>query len=103
MLDNIERRRFLVEPARKYPFEPALEIAHIDLHEGPRQLLYFVRRRRLAGPQPDDHVVHPDRLTRLPLQIAREAVALVEQAQTSHPFPPRRIAGLGKAACRARV
>ena len=57
---------------------------YIELNKSPRQLLIFPRRRRFARTQPDDCVVHPDRLAGLHRQIAHNPVALVEQAQNRH-------------------
>jgi hypothetical protein len=49
MLDRVERRRFLVEPAGKDAAELALRIADVELQEGAGQLLDLPRRRRFAG------------------------------------------------------
>ena len=62
VLDDVERRRFLVEPARKDPLELALRVAHVELDEGAGQLLHLPGRGRLAGAQPDDHVADAHRL-----------------------------------------
>jgi hypothetical protein len=82
MLDDVERGRFLVEPAREdAPELLAPGFAHVELDEGAGQLLHFPGRARLAGAQTDDHVADPYRLARPQGQVARNAVALVEQSQ----------------------
>ncbi len=93
MLDHVERRRLLVEPAGEDPLEPALGVAHVDLDEGAGQLLHLPGGGGLAGAQADDHVADPDRLARLQREIARQAVALVEQAQHRRPLRHRRGSG----------
>jgi hypothetical protein len=71
-------------------------IADEDLDEGAGQLLRLPRRRRLAGAQPDDDVLHPERLARLHDEVAREAVALVQKADHRHAVLHRsRARGLG--------
>jgi hypothetical protein len=70
-----------------------VRVADEDLDEGAGQLLRLPRRRRLAGAQPHDHVLDPERLARLHDEIARQAVALVEQADHRHPVLHRRRAG----------
>jgi hypothetical protein len=55
MLDDVEARRFLVEPAGKDPAEGLrARIAHVDLDECAGQLLHLPRRGRLAGTQAHD-------------------------------------------------
>jgi hypothetical protein len=93
MLDDVERRRFLVQPAREDSVELALGIAHVDLDEGSGQLLRLPRRRRLAGAESNDHVPDPHRLARLQGQVAGDSVALVEQAEHRHALRHRRGAG----------
>lgn len=93
VLDDVQRGRFLVEPAGEDALELSLDIAHVHLDEGARQLLYLPRRRRLAGPQPNDDIVDPDGLPRLQRQVAREPVALVEKAEHRHPLGHGRRAG----------
>jgi hypothetical protein len=62
VLDRVERRRFLVEPARENPAELAVRAAHVKLHERTRQLLDLPGRGHLAGAQSHDRVSDPDRL-----------------------------------------
>jgi hypothetical protein len=99
MLDQVERRRFLVEPAGKAAMELALRVAHVELDEGSGQLLHFPGRGRFAGAQPDDRVADPDRLARLQRQVLGQAVALVEKAEHGDPLRhrrrPRRLGGHG--------
>jgi hypothetical protein len=90
VLDGVERRRLLVEPAGKDPAELAVRAAHVELDEGAGQLLDLPGRGGLAGAQAHDHVADPHRLARPQRQIALEAVALVEQAEHGDPFRHRR-------------
>jgi hypothetical protein len=64
--------------------ELPLGIAHVDLDEGPGQLLGLPRRRRLAGAQSNDHVADAHRLARLQGEVAGDSVALVEKAEHRH-------------------
>jgi hypothetical protein len=78
VLDDIERRPFLVEPTREHPAPGLVDLLDIDLYECAGQLISFPRRSPVAGTQPDDNVADPRRLTRLELELSRNAVALVE-------------------------
>ncbi len=89
MLDDVERRSLLVEPAREDPLPAALGIADVELDEGARQRLHLPGRGRLAGAQPDDRIPHPDRLAGLEGQRARDPVALVEKPDHGHPLRHR--------------
>ena len=93
MLDRVERRSLLVEPAREDPLELALRIADVELDEGAGQLLRLPGRGRLAGAEPHDGVADPHRLAGPELEIARDAVALVEKADDRDPLRHRRGAG----------
>jgi hypothetical protein len=86
VLDRVERGRLLVEPAGEGPAEAAVSLAHVELDEGAGQHLLLPRRRRLAGAQADDDVADPHGMAGLELDVARDAVALVEQPQHSHPI-----------------
>jgi hypothetical protein len=81
VLDHVERRTFLVEPAREDPVPLLVGPLDVDLHERAGQLVDFPWGGRLAGAQPHDDVLHPDRLARLKRQVLDDAVALVEQAE----------------------
>jgi hypothetical protein len=98
VLDSVEPRGFLVEPAREDPPEGLrARIADVDLDEGAGQLLHLPGGGRLAGAQPDDDVAGADRLARMQREFAHLAVALVEQAQhrdaLRHRRGPRRLLG----------
>ena len=58
-----------------------VRLPSVELHEGARQLFELPRGSRLAGTKPDDHVLHPDRLTRLEHHVPDNAVTLVQQAE----------------------
>jgi hypothetical protein len=67
-------------------------LLHVDLHEGTGIMFLLPRRRLLAGGQADDHVADPRRAARLQRDFARNAVALVEQAQHGDALRHRRCA-----------
>jgi hypothetical protein len=81
VLDDVERRRLAVQPARKDSLPAALRIPDVELDEGAGQLLHLPGRRRLAGAKPDDRVADSNRLARLQSQLPVGDVALVEKAQ----------------------
>ena len=60
---------------------PLVGAPDVDLEEGAGQLLLFPGRGRLAGAQPDDHVLRLRRLSGAKGKIADDPVALVEQTQ----------------------
>jgi hypothetical protein len=84
MLDDVERRALLVQPAREDPLPAAPRLLDVELDEGAGQFLIFPRRRRIAGAQADDRVAEADRLPRLHRDVADDAVALVEQPEHRH-------------------
>jgi hypothetical protein len=94
VLDDVERRRFLVQPARENPAPALVGLLHVDLDERSGELLLLPRRRRLARPKPDDHVLPADRLARVQCDRLNDAVALVEHAQHRDPLRHRRDAAL---------
>jgi hypothetical protein len=81
MLDNIERRRFLEQPARKIsaPFIIAAMYDHLDERAG--IMFGFPGRSRFTGFQSHDKIADANRLTWLHREIAIETVALVEYPQ----------------------
>jgi hypothetical protein len=93
VFDDVERGRFLVEPAGEDALDLPLGVADVELEEGAGQRLHFPRRGRLAGAKADDHVAGPYRLPRLQREFAGNAVALVEQADDRHPIGHRRGSG----------
>jgi hypothetical protein len=93
VLDNVQRRRFLVQPAREDAAIAVLRVARlldVELDEGAGQLLRLPRCRRLAGAQAHDRVADAHRLAGPQRQVLEEAVALVEEAQDRDPLPHRR-------------
>jgi hypothetical protein len=81
VLDDVERRRFLVEPAREDALELAARVANVDLDEGAGKLLDLPGRGGFASAQPHDHVFGPGCLSRPKRELPHLAVALVEQPQ----------------------
>ena len=79
MLDDVERRAFLVQPARKDPFPAHPRLFDVELDERPGEAVIFPRRGRIAGAQADHGVAEADRLSGLERDVADDAVALVEQ------------------------
>jgi hypothetical protein len=89
VLDDVQRRSLLVQPAREDPLPAPLRVLDVELDEGSGQLLDLPGRRRFAGSKPDDRVADAHRLTRLQGQRARDAVALVEEAEHRDPLGHR--------------
>ena len=89
MLDDVERRAFLVQPTRKHSIPFAVGLQIVELDEGAGQALGFPRRGRIAGAQAHHDVFHPNRLSRLERKIANDSVALVEQGNHRHPLGHR--------------
>jgi len=81
MLDDVERRRFLVDPTRKGAFPAAAGLLHVQLDERAGQFLIFPWRAGFAGAQADDRVLDLGRLARLQGNVTDDTVALVEEAQ----------------------
>jgi len=94
VLDQVERGRFLVQPAREHSFPAAVGPLDVELNEGSGQLLALPRGSRLAGAQAHDRVAHAHRLAGLEPQVADDAVAFVEQAEDGDPVGHRRHSGL---------
>jgi hypothetical protein len=81
VFDDVERRRFLVEPAREDAAPAAVRLLDVDLHERAGQLLVFPWRGRLAGAQPDDRVLPAHRLAGVERDVLDDPVALVEDSE----------------------
>jgi hypothetical protein len=81
VLDDIERRALLVEPAGEDAPPAFVELLDIDLHERPGELIRFPWRGLVAGAQADDDIADTGGLPRLELELACNPVALVEQAE----------------------
>jgi len=79
MLDDVERRTFLVQPAREDPLPGSVGLGNVELDKCPREALIFPRRGGIASAQADDGIAHADRLAGFERDIADDAVALVEQ------------------------
>jgi hypothetical protein len=71
-----------------------VELEHVDLDEGAGELIRFPGRRPVTGLEADDHVADPHRLARLHLELARFAVALVEDAEHRDAILHRRGGGI---------
>jgi hypothetical protein len=94
MLDDVERRRFLVEPAREDTAPALVGALDVDLDEGAGQFLRFPRGRRLARAQPYDDVLPARRLAGMKHDVLDDAVALVEDAEHRDSLRHRRYAML---------
>ena len=86
MFDGIERRRFLIDPARENALPAAVGLLHVQLDERSGQPLIVPRRAGFAGAQANDRILDAQRLTRLQRQVADDAIALVEEAQHRDPL-----------------
>jgi hypothetical protein len=100
VLDDVERRRFLVEPARENPVPALVRTAHVNLDEGAGQLLFLPRRGRFAGAKADDDVLPADRLARTKSDVLDDSVALVEDSEDGDPLRHRRHSALPRGRCR---
>jgi hypothetical protein len=98
VLDDVERRRFLVDPAREHPPPLLVGPLHFELKERAGQLLILPGRRCLARLEADDRILQPHRLARLESQVADDPVSLVEKPDHRDPLGHRRDTRL--AACR---
>lgn len=94
MLDDVERRTFLVDPAGENAGELLVGALHVDLQKGAGQPFGFPRRGGFAGAQADDDVLHPHRLAGAQRQVADDPVALVQKTDHRHPLTHRRRADL---------
>jgi hypothetical protein len=94
MLDHVERRRFLVKPAREHSLPALVRLVDVDLDEGAGQLLRLPRRGGLARAQAHDHVLPAHRLARPQRDILDDSVALVEDSENRHPLRHRGDAAL---------
>jgi hypothetical protein len=70
MLDQVERRGFLVKPAGEDAAELSLRIAHVELDEGSGELLNFPGCSRFAGAEPHHDIADAQRLSGFHLKIA---------------------------------
>jgi hypothetical protein len=93
VLDDVQRRSLLVQPAREDPLPAPLRVADVELDEGAGELLHLPGRGRLAGSKPDDCVADADRLARLQSQLPVGDVALVEELEDGDPFGHRSRSG----------
>src|SRR3546814_16355035 len=93
VLDDVEPRPFLEQPAREDAPPALIELSHVELDERAGIMRLLPRRGFLACAPPPDHVAHPHRLARFARPAPAFAVALVSQPQTRHPLCPRFFAG----------
>jgi hypothetical protein len=83
VLDRVERRRFLVEPAGENALPLPVGLLHVELDERAGELLVLPRRGRFARAQPHDRIFPAHRLTGMKRDVLDDAVALVEDPQNS--------------------
>jgi hypothetical protein len=100
MLDDVQRRRFLVKPARKGALPFPVGPLDIDLDERAGEFFRLPRRSRFARPQPDDHILPARRLAGMQGDVLDDAVALVENAEDRDALRHRGNPGLVGATCR---
>jgi hypothetical protein len=101
VLDDIERRRFLVQPAREDALPRLVGPLNVDLDERAGELVLLPRRGGFAGPQMHGDVFPPRRLTGMEGDILDDAVALVENGEHRNALGHRRDTGLVRARSRA--
>ena len=95
MLDHVERRAFLVQPARKDPLARPVRLRDVELDEGAGEPFILPWRSGVAGAQADHRVAHADRLPGPKRKIADDAVAFVEQPEHRDSLAHRRHPGDG--------
>ena len=81
MFNDIERRAFLVQPARENAGPASAGLLDVKLDEGACQAVIFPWGRRIARTQAHDRIPKADRLSRLEDDIADDPVTLVEQPE----------------------
>jgi hypothetical protein len=86
VLDRVEPRRLLVDPAREDPAELTVCAAHVQLNEGAGQLLDFPGRGGLANAQAHNRVADPHRLAGPKRQVALQTISLIEEADHRDPL-----------------
>ena len=94
MLDDVERRRFLVQPAREHPLPAPVGALDVQLDESAGQRLTFPRGGGLAGAQAHDDILDPHRLAGPKRQVADDSVALVQQPEHGDSLRHRGDSGL---------
>jgi hypothetical protein len=85
MLDDVERRRFLVNPTGEHPPPARIRLLNVELKESAGKLFILPRRGRFTSAQAHDHIFYANRHSGLHLKIPDDAVALVEQADHRDP------------------
>ena len=88
VLDHVERRQFLVNPARKDAVPALVGLLDVELDERAGQLLFLPRRGRLARAKAHDRVLPPHRLAGLERDVLDDAVALVEDPEHGDALRP---------------
>jgi hypothetical protein len=86
VLDHVERRRFLEQPAREDPAPALARLLDVDLDERAGHFLFLPRSGGFARPQPHDDVLPSNRLTRMKRHVLDDAVALVEDGEDRDPL-----------------
>jgi hypothetical protein len=81
VLNHVERRRFLVQPAGERPIPGLVRAPHVDLNERAGELLFFPRRRCFARAQANEQILPPRGLAWPKLDVAHDAVSLIEDAE----------------------
>jgi len=89
MLDDVERRALLVQPARKYPSNASIALRDVELDKRTGQPLILPRCACFARAQTNHCVAHPDRLSGAKREVADNPVALVEQPEHRDPLGHR--------------
>jgi len=102
VLDDVAAGRIAEQPAGKDLVPPPLAlgrvIAHEDLNERPGFARHFPRRGPLARGEAHDHIAHAARFAGRHLEVLRQVVALVQQAERGHAFFHRRRLDLARRA-----
>jgi len=94
VFDDVQRRRFLVKPAREHPLPALVGLLYVELDERAGQRRRLPWSGRLTSAQADDRVADSQGLARLHCQVTDDSVALVEQPDHRDPIGHRRLADI---------
>jgi hypothetical protein len=94
VLDDVEGWPLLVEPAGEDAPPAIVDLLHVYLEKSASQLVGLPRSSPVAGAQAHDQVSAAAGLAGLELELARHAVALVEQSEHRHALVHRSRGGL---------
>jgi hypothetical protein len=99
VLDDVERGRFLVQPAGEHAAPGFVGPLDVDLDEGAGELLFLPWGGGFARAKAHDHVLPLRRLARVQRNLSHDSVALVEHSKDRNALRHRRDAALTCGGC----